>query len=302
MIDDRWELLSPIATGSCGEVLAAREATTGRPVAVKVMRSDLLSDPVSVTRFEREAVATASIHHPNVVSVLAHGRHEGRPYLVMELLLGETLETRLARGPLPLAEALATVTQIAHALDAAHARGVIHRDLKPDNVFLVTGDDAVTVRVLDFGYAKLAEHLIGDAGLTGANALLGTPLYMAPEQVQASREVDARADLWSLGVVAYELVVGRAPFPSTNLADLFVEILTAPIPKPSVVNPALPPAVDAWCARALARPREQRPATGAALAEELAAALRPPRRSSRALAVALVVAAVVLALAIARTR
>ncbi len=302
MIGDRWELLAPIATGSCGEVFAAREFDTGRSAAVKVMRSDLLADPVSVTRFEREAVATATIHHPNVVRVLSHGRHEGRPYLAMELLVGETLEARLARGPLPLAEAVAVVTQIAHALDAAHAQGVIHRDLKPDNVFLVTGGETAAVRVLDFGYAKLAEHLIGDAGLTGANALLGTPLYMAPEQVQASREVDSRADLWSLGVVAYELVVGRAPFPSTNLADLFVEILTAPIPRPSTVNAALPRAVDAWCARALARPREQRPASATALADELAAALRPPRRGSRAWVIALVVAAVVLALAIARTR
>lgn len=303
VIDDRWELLSPIATGSSGEVFEAKEVATNRPAAVKVMRSDLLSDAVAVTRFEREAVATGTIQHPNVVSVYGHGRHQGRPYLAMELLVGETLETRLGRGPLPRGDSLAVVAQIAAALDAAHARGVIHRDLKPDNVFLSNErGDAITVRVLDFGYAKLAEHLVGDAGLTAANALLGTPLYMAPEQVQASREVDGRADLWSLGVVAYELVVGRPPFPSTVLADLFVEILSKPIPRPSVANRDLPVAVDAWCARALARPREARPASAAELAEGLAAALRPARRVPRVIVVAVVLAAVVLALAIARAR
>jgi serine/threonine-protein kinase len=301
VIDDRWELLTPLATGSSGEVFAARERGTGRDAAVKVMRSDLLGDEVAVKRFEREAQATGSIAHPNVVPVIAHGHHRGRPYLAMELLRGETLEARLARGPVPRAQCLVVVAQIAAALDAAHAAGVIHRDLKPDNVFLLEGD-AVAVRVLDFGYAKLADHLVGDANLTAANALLGTPLYMAPEQVQASREVDARADLWSLGVIAYELVVGRAPFPSTNVADLFVEILARPIPLPSAIDPSLPRGLDAWSARALARPREERYPTATALAEALAVAARPGRWP-RALAVAgLVVAAIALALAVARSR
>jgi serine/threonine-protein kinase len=301
VIDDRWELLTPLATGSSGEVFASRDRTSAGEVAIKIMRSDLMADPVAVKRFEREARATGSIAHPNVVRVVAHGHHLGRPYLAMELLHGETLEARLGRGPLPRAQCLAVVSQIAAALDAAHAAGVIHRDLKPDNVFLLEGE-AVAVRVLDFGYAKLADHLVGDPSLTAANALLGTPLYMAPEQVQASREVDARADLWSLGVIAYELVVGRAPFPSTNVADLFVEILTRPVPLPSAVDRRLPKRLDAWSRRALARAREERFPTAAALAEALAAAVRPAGRRSLAVVGALAVAAVVLALAVARSR
>jgi serine/threonine protein kinase len=301
LLDDRWELLAPLATGSSGEVFAARDRTTAGDVALKVMRSDLMSDPLAVRRFEREARATASITHSNVVRVVAHGRHHGRPYLAMELLRGETLEARLGRGPLPRARCLAVVAQIASALDAAHAAGVIHRDLKPDNVFLLEGD-AVAVRVLDFGYAKLADHLVSDGKLTAANALLGTPLYMAPEQVQASREVDGRADLWSLGVIAYELVVGRAPFPSTNVADLFVEILARPIPLPSTVDRSLPRRLDAWSRRALARAREERYPTAVALADALAAAMRPAVGRSLAVAGALALAAVVLALAVARSR
>jgi len=301
VIDGRWELLSPLATGSSGEVFAARETTTGQEMAVKIMRSDLLADPVAVKRFEREAQATGAIEHPHVVRVLAHGQHQGRPYLAMELLRGETLEARLARDQLPRADAVAVVAQIAAALDAAHAAGVIHRDLKPDNVFLLAGD-RVDVRVLDFGYAKLAEHLLHDGGLTAANALLGTPLYMAPEQVQASREVDARADLWSLGVIGYELVVGRPPFPSTNLADLFVEILARPIPPPSKLDPTLPRPLDAWAARALARAREERFPSAVALADALAAAVRPTGARWVPAIVALALAGVVLALAIAWAR
>ena len=301
MIDDRWELLSLLATGSSGEVYAARERNTGREAAIKVMRSDLMPDPVAVKRFEREAQATGSIHHPNVVQVIAHGHHEGRPYLAMELLHGETLEARLERGTPPRAQCLAIITQIAAALDAAHAVGVIHRDLKPDNVFLLAGD-GVAVRVLDFGYAKLAERLVGDANLTAANALLGTPLYMAPEQVQASREVDSRADLWSLAVIAYELVVGKVPFPSTNVADLFVEILARPIPLPSAVDPTLPRPLDAWSLRALARAREDRYPNATDLAAALTAAARPESRRSVFLLGAVVVLAIVLALAIARSR
>ncbi len=301
VIDERWELLSALATGSSGEVFASRDRQTGREVAIKVMRSDLLDDPVAVKRFEREAQATGSIQHAHVVKVIAHGHHRDRPYLAMELLHGETLEARLGRGPLSRASALAVVAQIAAAIDAAHAAGVIHRDLKPDNVFLLAGD-AIDVRVLDFGYAKLAEHLLSDGSLTAANALLGTPLYMAPEQVQASREVDARADLWSLAVIAYELVVGRAPFPSTNVADLFVEILARPIPLPSAVDPSLSPRLDAWTVRALARAREDRYPNATALSEALAEAARPERRRSAVFVALIALAAIALALAVARSR
>lgn len=301
VIDDRWELLSAIATGSSGEVFASRERLSGREVAIKVMRPDLMGDPVAVKRFEREAQATGSIQHPKVVRVIGHGHHQGRPYLAMELLHGETLEARLGRGPLGRERSLAVIAQLAAALDAAHAAGVIHRDLKPDNVFLLEGE-AVDVRVLDFGYARLSDNLVGDGSITAANALLGTPLYMAPEQVQASREVDARADLWSLGVIAYELMVGRAPFPSTNVADLFVEILASPIPPPTSIDPSLPRRLDAWAARALARAREDRFPSATALSEALAASARRERSRYAPLAALVALALIALALAVARTR
>lgn len=301
VIDGRWEVLAPLATGSSGEVFASRERESGREVAIKVMRSDLMADPVAVKRFEREAQATGSVVHPHVVKVIDHGHHQGRPYLAMELLHGETLEARLERRRLPRGECLAVIAQIAAAIDAAHVAGVIHRDLKPDNVFLLRGEQ-VAVRVLDFGYAKLAEHLVGDGSLTAANALLGTPLYMAPEQVQASREVDSRADLWSLAVIAYELVVGRPPFPSTGVADLFVDILARPIPPPTSIDPSLPRRLDAWAVRALARAREERYPSATALAEALAEALRPERRCSAALALVAVIATLAMALALAVTR
>jgi serine/threonine protein kinase len=163
------------------------------------------------------------------------------------------------------------------------------------------------VRVLDFGYAKLADNLIGDGSLTAANALLGTPLYMAPEQVQASREVDARADLWSLGVMAYELVVGRAPFPSTNVADLFVEILASPIPAPLHRRPIAPPAPRRLGAPvALARPRarsDRLAERDRPLRARSPPRRRPERRRSPRLRAALVALALIaLALAVARSR
>ncbi len=301
LIDGRWELRAPIATGSSGEVVEAVDPASGERVAIKIMRSELMADPVAVERFEREATATGSIVHPNVVRVLNRGRHRGRPYLVMDLLVGETLEVRLQRGRMPRAEAVAVVQQLAAAVDAAHARGVIHRDLKPDNVFLLAGPKTA-VRVLDFGYARLPEQMVGLVALTSPNALLGTPLYMAPEQIHATHGVDARADLWSLGVITYELLTGRPPFAAPTLADLFVQVLTAPIPTPRSIDPSLPPGIDRWCNRALARPKEQRFPDARSMADALTAVFRPaPRVPPWSLWIVLLLAALTL-LAVSRMR
>jgi hypothetical protein len=200
----------------------------------------------------------------------------------------------------------AVVRQVAAALDDAHGRGVIHRDLKPDNVFVLAGEP-LRVKVLDFGFAKVTDRLLMDGLRTAADTLLGTPLYMAPEQIRSSRDVDHRADLWSLGVMAYELLLGEAPFRQRKIADLFVEILTAPIAPPRQVRPEMPAALDAWAAVALNRDPERRYQSGDSLAEGLANALQgrgpastapaPPRPRRWAPVAALVAGALVVALA-----
>lgn len=312
VLEERWRIDTPLAMGSMGEVFRGTDLREGTPCAIKVLRPEFVDDGVQVQRFAREARTTLALRHPNIVRVHAWGVWNDRPWIAMELLQGESLEQRLARGPLPPDNVVAVLSQMAAALDAAHDRGVVHRDLKPDNVFVLDTAD-VTIKVLDFGFAKITDQRAADGLRTAADTLLGTPLYMAPEQIRASRAVDHRADLWSLGVVAYELVVGEAPFQSTKIADLFVEILTAPVLPPSARRPGLPEALDAWVRHALARNPAHRYARAGEMARTFAAALRgeappapgaaaiPPRARAWlpvavALGVVVVAAAVVLAL------
>lgn len=305
-LDARWRLDEILAVGSMGEVFRGTDTVDGSRCAVKVLRAEFIDDGVQVQRFEREARTTLSLRHPNVVTVHASGVLGDRPWIAMELLEGESLERRLERGALSRDDTLAVVRQVAAALDDAHGRGVIHRDLKPDNVFVLAGEP-LRVKVLDFGFAKVTDRLLMDGLRTAADTLLGTPLYMAPEQIRSSRDVDHRADLWSLGVMAYELLLGEAPFRQRKIADLFVEILTAPIAPPCQVRPEMPAALDAWAAVALNRDPERRYQSGGSLAEGLANALQgrapvrttppPPRTRRWARVAALVVVALVAALA-----
>jgi eukaryotic-like serine/threonine-protein kinase len=305
-LDARWRLDEILAVGSMGEVFRGTDLVDGSRCAVKVLRAEFIDDGVQVQRFEREARTTLSLRHPNVVIVHASGVLGDRPWIAMELLEGESLERRLERGALSRDDTLAVVRQVAAALDDAHGRGVIHRDLKPDNVFVLAGEP-LRVKVLDFGFAKVTDRLLMDGLRTAADTLLGTPLYMAPEQIRSSRDVDHRADLWSLGVMAYELLLGEAPFRQRKIADLFVEILTAPIAPPRQVRPEMPAALDAWAAVALSRDPERRYQTGGGLAEGLANALQgrapvsttpaPPRPGRWAPVAALVAGALVVALA-----
>jgi serine/threonine-protein kinase len=207
-----------------------------------------------------------------VIRVFDHGiSDEGKPYMVMELLAGEGLDARLAKvGRLTVSETSAILAQVCRALDNAHAEGIVHRDLKPENVFLARDEEGVeTVKVLDFGVAKIRRPNELDAS-TRSGTVIGTPFYMAPEQGRGLRAVDHRADLWSLGVIAYECVVGRLPFDGATLGALLVEICSAPIPIPSKVNPSVPKAFDAWFARACARDPKERFSSAAELADALA--------------------------------
>jgi serine/threonine protein kinase len=272
---DRWTLVEKIDEGAMGEIFRATHAVLGHSVAVKVLMPTVSRDKAAIERFLREARIAARLQHKNVVRVEDFGvAEDGRPFLVMELLRGESLARRLARAPrVTHGEALDIVRQIAAALDTAHGAGIIHRDLKPENVFLAQAEAGATVKVLDFGVAKFTDVLANGARATASNTLIGTPRYMSPEQARSSRELDGRSDLWALGMIAYEMLTGAHPFEGEAIAELLVAILTHRIPTPSSLRPELPAALDTWASIALARSRYERFPTGRALADALADAL-----------------------------
>ena len=215
--------------------------------------------------------AAASLRSAHVVQVFDYGVDEGDPYLAMELLEGESLADRLLRvRRLSYVETTRFLTHAARALARAHEAGIVHRDLKPDNVFLVRNDDQEVAKVLDFGIAKHGVALGSGKGPTRTGNILGTPAYMSPEQAQGTKAVDGRSDLWALGVIAYECVVGHVPFESQALGDLLLKICVHPIPVPSE-HGAVPPGFDAWFARACCRDVDARFQTAKELAEALRA-------------------------------
>lgn len=273
-LNDRWELIAPLGDGAMGEVWRGRHRVLGHEVAVKRMKAAASRDAALVARFVREARIAAQLRHRHIARVEDFGTSDdGRPFLVMELLQGESLEERLQReGRIDPYLALTVARHVGAACDVAHAAGIVHRDLKPSNCFLVKEDGAPVVKVIDFGVARWADGL----KLTqheGGPMLLGTPSYMAPEQIEGSDSIDGRADLWSLAVMLYELLTGRLPFEASTLPALLYAVATSAPPPPSRHAPSLGTAVDAWAVRALARPRDARYPTGHALAEGLAEAL-----------------------------
>ena len=250
-----------IGDGGMGAVYAAKHPTIGKRVAIKIMAPRLSRDPAAVERFVGEARAVAAIRHPGIVDVFGFGElADGRLYLVMELLYGESLGGCLEHKRLTLADALDLLFQMTRALEAAHDEGIIHRDLKPENVFLVrvAKEPKPIVKLLDFGLAKLVDNADRSVRRTQSGQLLGTPLYMSPEQCRA-KLVDHRTDIYALGCIAYELFCGRVPFDFDNVAELFAAHLTEEAPRPCVLWPQIPPALDTLLLAMLAKDAASRP-------------------------------------------
>ena len=228
-----YEIVGPLGGGAMGEVYRARDKRLGRDVAIKALPPAFAADPARLSRFRREAQTLASLNHPNIAAIYGLEEADGAPHLVLELVEGETLAARLARGALPQSEALALGIQIAGAIEAAHERGVVHRDLKPGNIMI---NPAGTAKVLDFGLAKSdpgpasggalsdSPTLSGHPDATAAGVILGTAAYMSPEQARG-KPVDRRSDVWSFGCVLFECFTGCPAFAGETVSDLIARIL-----------------------------------------------------------------------------
>jgi predicted Ser/Thr protein kinase len=276
-----YRVTHELGEGGMGTVYAA-EHEIGRRVAIKVLRPAVATDPEAVQRFFNEARAANAIRHPGIVQIYDFGRlPEQTCYIVMELLEGESLAARLAyRSPLPLAEAVAIVCDAAETLAAAHAAGIVHRDLKPENMFLVEDPrrpGGCQVKILDFGIAKLDQTLRGSSpSLTQTKAILGTPRYMSPEQCRSARRVDQRSDIYSLGVILYEMVCAVPPFSAEGTGELLSMHIGQAPPPPRTVNADLPAAIEDVLLKALAKQPAQRFQNMRELEGALRLALGPP--------------------------
>jgi len=272
-------LVSPLGSGGMGAVWLADHTALNTRVVVKFMLGGLDSSTSARARFKREAEAASQVKSPHVVQTFDYGvTSDGVPFIVMEHLEGRDLgQEILALGPLDPARVVTVVAQVSKALAKAHAANVLHRDIKPDNIFLChqDADDELFVKLLDFGIAKAhaaeGQEITLD-GQTKTGQVVGTPYYMSPEQVTAQKVIDLRSDLWSLGIVAFEALTAKRPFDGPSFGALAVKIATGHAPNPSDMNPNLPPSVDEWFAKACAREPGKRFSTARELSDAFRAA------------------------------
>jgi serine/threonine-protein kinase len=273
LVADKYRIVRAIGRGGMGVVLAARHELLHQDVAIKVLLPEVAEHPEAVSRFLNEARASARIRSEHVAAVMDVGLLDsGMAYMVMELLQGNDLEAVLLEGGLFSVEEVAgRMLEALEGVAHAHALGIVHRDLKPSNLFLANRSDGpASIKVLDFGISK-APRPEDDGTATSTHAMLGSPLFMSPEQVRSAKTVDARSDLWSLGVIMYQLLTGKAPFTGNTLGEVLAAILTEPYVRVAEVRPEVPGAFGAIVDRCLERDRDLRYANAA----ELAIALEP---------------------------
>lgn len=272
---DGYDVGEILGEGGMGQVFAATEVSSGREVAIKLLRPELIGNPDAAARFERETLITSALVGCHAVRVFDVGvAASGQPYMTMERLHGSDLGRILdEQGPLPIAQAVFWVRHACEAMIEAHAHGVLHRDLKPSNLFAATTDDGLVLKVLDFGISRTVEER---SRLTRTRTTIGTPGYMSPEQARCEKSVDVRSDVWSLGVILYELVTGTLPFERDSATATAIAVCSAtPVP-PSRHRPDLPRALEAVILRALEKSPNRRYASMAALEAALVDALSAP--------------------------
>ena len=295
VIADKYRVEKEIGRGGYGVVVRALHLTLNQQVAIKILTPGDGSEKEwaeDSARFRREAQATALLKSEHIVRILDVDTTPtphvpaGVPYMVMEYLEGDTLHNQFhIRGPLSVTESVDTMVQVLSALGEAHAAGIVHRDLKPANIYLTTGHGGVPVaKVLDFGGSKMAAGTItgssGNGPITKTGAVIGTVAYMAPEQMLDAKRVDARADLWSAGLILYEILTKELPFGKENAPNLVTSILTKPPTPLTSIRPDIPAKLEAVIARALQKPPDARYPTAAAMANALAEFASPQARTA----------------------
>ena len=289
VLEGKFRITKEIGRGGMAAVYEAENIDIGKRVAVKILAAELITSRVVRERFIREARAAAAIRSPYICDVYDSGMFEERPFLVMELLEGESLYDLMTRvRQIDVETTVRITTHTARGLAKAHESNVVHRDLKPENIFLTKDEDGkLVVKIVDFGLAKFYEPTAADAQtvrLTREGALFGTPAYMSPEQAKGKGEVDHRADLWALGCIVYECLTAQTVWNvEQGVAMILAQIASAPLPKPSKLRPDLPPAFDAWFARALDRDPDKRYQTAKELSDALTRALLSSRAAGRAM-------------------
>lgn len=263
----QYQIQDQLGVGGMATVYRAHHPRLDRFVAIKMMHPQLMADDSFHTRFEREARVVAKLDHPNIVPIYDYDEYEKQPYLVMKYVEGQTLKGVLRRGAVPLTEIRRIMHSIAGALDYAHRQGILHRDLKPSNIIIA--DDG-TPYITDFGLARIAQA--GESTMS-ADMMLGTPQYISPEQARGDKNIDFRTDLYSLGIILYELIVGRVPFSADTAYATIHEQIYEPPPRPSDINPEITPAVEQVLLKAIAKEPGERYESAKALIQALEAAL-----------------------------
>jgi serine/threonine-protein kinase len=265
----RYEVRGEIGRGGMATVFQAYDPRFEREVAIKVLPREFTHDAQFRTRFEREAKTIALLEHPAIVPVYDFGEEEGQPYIVMRYMSGGSLSERLNKGPMPANEVIDLYNRLAPALDAAHARGIIHRDMKPGNILY---DQYGNSYLSDFGIARMA-HSPSAATLTGGN-ILGTPAYMSPEQVQGDKELDGRSDIYAMGVILYQLLTGSAPYQATTPARVMMMHILEPVPQILQNRPDLPEGIQEVLAKAMAKEPDDRYSNSTEMAADISNALK----------------------------